>query len=213
MQEVWVMLALLPNWCELIIDGKKGWDIRKTMPKRKPPFKVLMYETKDKRYDGIGVHWADGRDFIHHIGKVIGEFVCDRIDEVYQCNSGWVWENARVSKTAFFDYLGIPRDTHMGYDKKAYAWHITDLVIYDQPKDLSTFYKCGAETFEELSDREELCKYCSDTDYGKYGSYGTPNGPVFCEGRWCDKAYQEYLDENFALIRPPQSWCYVEVRR
>ena len=68
--------------------------------------------------------------------------------------------------------------------------------IYDTPKTLAEFYKCGAESFEELSDTEDLCSYCSRTG--------------FCEGRWCDEAYQNYLDVDFALTHVPSNWCYVE---
>ena len=215
MQEVWVMLALRPKWCEPIIDGKKGWEIRKTMPKLKPPFKVLIYETKDKKFDGIGVHWADGRDFIHHIGKVIGEFICDDIAKIRNLGARFVaegrsqFETNTIARSSCLDFLSMKR--YLG-KKDGYAWHISDLVIYDKPKSLGEFYKCGAETLEELMEQDSLCGYCSDTGYGEYATYGTPNGPVMCEGAYCDKAYQEYLDENFALTRPPQSWCYVEAR-
>lgn len=52
------------------------------------------------------------------------------------------------------------------------------------------------KTFEEMCDNESICKYCLATDYGEHKSYGTPNGQVFCEGTWCEEAYEAYLD-NF----------------
>ena len=103
---------------------------------------LFLVNGKMRMCDGFGVEYED-RDYKHLNCKVIGEFVCDRIDEIYQCNSGWVSENACISKGEFFDYLGIPRETHMGYDKKAYAWHISDIVIYENPKELSKFNHCG----------------------------------------------------------------------
>ena len=72
-----VLISIQPKWCELIASGKKTIEVRKTAPKFDKPFKVYIYETKDKKYDGIGVHWENGRDFIHNGGKVIGEFICD----------------------------------------------------------------------------------------------------------------------------------------
>lgn len=138
-----VLISNKPKWCELIAIRKKFWELRKTKPKLKPPFKVYIYETKEKAFADIGIYGRtkDGirYNFVHRIGKVIGEFVCDEIREVYQCNSGWVAENACVMRSEFFKYLGIPQDTHFGYDKKAYAWHITDLKIYEEPKELSEF--------------------------------------------------------------------------
>lgn len=52
------------------------------------------------------------------------------------------------------------------------------------------------ETFKELVDRGSLCNYCSPTNYGESSSYSTPNGYYSCEGCYCEKAYQRYLEEN-----------------
>lgn len=52
------------------------------------------------------------------------------------------------------------------------------------------------KTFDELSDEESLCKYCSATDYGEHKSCITPNGYYWCEGAHCEDAYREYLDDN-----------------
>lgn len=91
------------------------------------------------------------------------------------------------------------------------GWHISDLRIYDTPKVLAEFHKYGAETFEKLFDRDGLCSYCSETDYGEH-KYDISSrwGMVPCEGNWCDEAYQEYLDVNFAITRAPSNWQYVE---
>ena len=48
------------------------------------------------------------------------------------------------------------------------------------------------KTFDELSDEESLCKYCSATDYGEHKSCITPNGYYWCEGAHCEDAYREY---------------------
>lgn len=177
-----VLISIQPKWCELIASGKKTVEVRKTKPKLETPFKAYIYETKDKKFENIGVHWENGRDFIHNGGKVIGEFVCRRIEELYQCNSGWVQAYACLSRDKFFDYLGIPRKTHLGYDKKAYGWLISDLVIYDKPKELREFRTPCKMT-------EDSCYFC---DYAVHGMDG------------------DLIDCDTSLTRPPQSWCYVE---
>lgn len=50
------------------------------------------------------------------------------------------------------------------------------------------------KTVEQLGD--ELCKYCKDTDFGDNKEYTSADNYWSCEGRWCDKAYQNYLEEN-----------------
>ena len=149
-----VLISIQPKWCELIASGKKTVEVRKTKPKIEMPFKVYIYATEPRNKRDLGLCLDDGKvgliyrwnyDYARRhkmpilSGKVIGEFVCRRIEELYQCNSGWVQAYACLSRDEFFDYLGIPRKTHLGYDKKAYGWLISDLVIYDKPKELSEF--------------------------------------------------------------------------
>ena len=178
-----ILISIKPKWCELITSGKKTIEVRKTRPKIETPFKCYIYETKAIYKPSGSNHLFNGK------GKVIGEFVCNLIQEVYQCNSGWVKEYACISQDEFFDYLGIPRGTHFGYDKKAYAWHISNLVIYDKPKELSEFFMyCG---------ENPKCDGCEAHYYSN-----TESG---CEDYCCS-----IIDGCRPLKRPPQSWCYVK---
>lgn len=256
-----VLMSIQPKWCELIASGKKTVEVRKTKPNLETPFKVYIYCTQARkpiREDGRILLYEDdlaitnwwGRDKkienphgclkegeLLLNGKVIGEFVCDCIQEYESefvdddCREAiasidrdedgdtmgfFEWTNESdipYIKTDFFKrccvgYEDLKRYIGLGF-VTFYGWHISNLIIYDVSKELHNFYKSGFTTQEELAD--ELCNYCAPTRYGEHSSYGTPNGIVMCEGRFCGEAYQEYLDENFSLTRPPQSWCYVEV--
>ncbi len=75
-----------------------------------------------------------------------------------------------------------------------YGWHISDLVIYDKPRELGELRKL-------CIDKYEYCDGC------KYGHIQYP--------AWVETS--EDLDgvcyDTFCLnrlTRPPQSWCYVE---
>ena len=65
-------------------------------------------------------------------GKVIGEFVCDKMCESFlNNNDGWFVEKGCLTQEEIDKYQG---------DKSIlYGWHISDLVIYDEPKELSKF--------------------------------------------------------------------------
>lgn len=71
-----ILMSIKHKWCEKIFSGEKTIEVRKTAPKLKPPFKVYMYETQGAtetpRVD------EDGRFIWKGLGKVVGEFVCDR---------------------------------------------------------------------------------------------------------------------------------------
>lgn len=194
-----VLISINPKWCELIASRKKMVEVRKTKPKLETPFKCYIYCTQDKRllhkFDkGERIddeHFFDEHVFVRrdtwirgHIanGKVIGEFVCDQIDEIgyspemhgkYISDIDDIHYVSCVDFEQMFDYLA---------DGYGYGWHISDLVIYDKPRELSEFF-----TFKK-------CNSC------KSGYEST----ACC--------YDEDCKVPAVITRPPQSWCYVEVQ-
>ena len=139
-----VLISIRPEWCGKIVNGEKTIELRKTRPKIDTPFKCYIYCTLGKydlfynpNTDLSAKEYIDTGIILN--GKVIGEFMCNLIDIVYQCHSGYVSKYGCISRPMFFNYLGLPFETHFGYDKYAYAWRISDLIIYDEPKELSEF--------------------------------------------------------------------------
>lgn len=161
-----VLLSIRPVWCEKIANGKKTIEVRKTRPKLETPFQCYIFCTKDKRdsdrlwildkqnrakYFGVTAvcftceetpeHCSDGN------GKVIGEFVCDRIDAIDVIDDG-IMTYIRVNQKADMfiaqeTCLGINGLQHYLDDRSGYGWHISDLKIYDKPKELGEFRRCG----------------------------------------------------------------------
>lgn len=191
-----IMLSIRPKWCELIAIGLKTIEVRKTKPKCDVPFKVYIYCTKqrvngeilltyDKRIQGRNKGFRDVDD-IPLAGKVIGEFVCDKMIFAYIDDFDYPYYDISVddlretclSQSMLFDYAkGEP----------VYGWHISDIIIYDKPKDLSDFYK--------------PCIYGKESDVSCF---------------LCNKSgYRPdmYIDCFNKVTRPPQSWCYVEKDR
>ena len=195
-----VLISIQPKWCAKIASGAKTIEVRKTAPKIATPFKCYIYETQG----ATEMPWMDeeGHMIFRGRGMIIGEFVCDFIEPVSAKNRYIISKLSCVPLPDLYNYAGAK-----GLEGLK-GWHISDLVIYDKPKELYEFYKCGAATVEELD--KQLCNYCVRTDYGEHRSSLTPNGYWSCEGAWCDEAYREYLDTEYVLTRPPQSWCYVE---
>jgi len=218
-----VLISIRPNWCELIASGKKTIEVRKTKPKIQTPFKCYIYCTLSGSNNFFHTtlksdiaKWNTG-NWGNRKGKVIGEFVCDCIEyfnygiqtpeeatNYLDCYEGYP-EQSRLEEDS---QLTIGELLKYGNKKGLYAWHISELVIYDKPKGLSEFMTLGALSFEEL--QEDVCNYCRPTRRGEIKISHGPNGVYMCEGRFCDDAYKTYLEEEFSLKRPPQSWCYVE---
>lgn len=140
-----ILQSIKPQYCELIASGKKTIEVRKTRPKLDVPFKVYIYCTKgenlwkkgnsvflDRRYN----HLLQTFDYMLN-GKVIGEYVCDRIEPKY-CANGIATYYENEQGTCLSD-----AELQMYADgvKPLYFWHISDLKIYDKPKELSEFYR------------------------------------------------------------------------
>ena len=166
-----VLMSIQPKWCELIASGKKTVEVRKTKPKLETPFKVYIYETQGRKYsfnvkaDTIAKHDDDRfldcargnppikQDkngtpyFSYGRMKVIGEFVCDWITGVKCDNAGQAAYN-RKQNTCISDSEIMQYANH----GKVYYWHISNLKIYDKPKELSEFrlYNVRAYYDEEL---------------------------------------------------------------
>ena len=138
-----VLISIQPKWVEKIVNGKKTIEVRKSRPKIETPFKCYIYATKSR--DRIVL--KDDRVFEISkalTGKVIGEFICDKSYLIEnQGNRFFVAgelervtnEIARQSCLYYDDMVG-----YLG-DKDGYGWHISDLKIYDKPKELNEFQK------------------------------------------------------------------------
>ena len=133
-----VLISTQPKWCEIIANGEKTIEVRKTKPKIKKPFKCYIYCTKGN-IDKVPkrIWWKkDGTGFEHIMnGKVIGEFVCDCITMLKSDSKLQSLYNG-TQNTCLTDEELIK---YAGFDKPVYYWHISDLKIYDKPKELGEF--------------------------------------------------------------------------
>lgn len=191
-----VLISIKPQWCALIANGRKTIEVRKTRPKLEPPFKCYIYQTVGGRTNTVDI-------LENNLGKVIGEFVCDRIDRIDVIDDSMMTYIQVNSKGDMFitqeTCLDIDRLQQYLGNKSGFGWHISDLVIYDKPKELSEFAVADREAIRQCKYREQSHYAFTDTGYIKNGFY--------CKKKddWC------FGDcKRKALTRPPQSWCYVE---
>ena len=212
-----VMLSIKPKYCELIASCKKIFELRKNKPKLQPPFKCYIYCTKES-YKGKYLHTSNqhGKLFFWHNpndttitvqpeeydytayacgGKVVGEFVCDKIVpvSVYYSDS-----NAPIANKEFPFFCLTDKEImdYLGNGVQGWGWQISDLKIYDKPKTLEDFRKpCISPEMPYCP----LCKvgyeYISETEAEFYRVDG--------------ECYTEWRCLNL-IRKPPQSWCYVQ---
>lgn len=132
-----ILISINPQWCDLIATLKKTIEVRKTKPNLKTPFKVYIYCTQDKYVEFVNHNNWRGN------GKVIGEFICKRIS-IFRPKS-LICESS-IKKASCLTVQGLI--DYAGNKDHIFGWHISDLKIYDEPKELSEFVKpCNHNCF------------------------------------------------------------------
>lgn len=144
-----ILMSIHPEWCEKIFNGEKTIEVRKTRPKLEPPFEVYVYCTRSRLHlykspnngevflDRINGYMGDDYDR-YLTGKVIGTFVCDKVEKftVGGLRSDDIEHQARLSYSEMINYFYKPEELDGKTVKWGFAWHISDLKIYDKPKEL-----------------------------------------------------------------------------
>lgn len=210
-----IMLSVRPKWCELIAKGQKTVEIRKTKPNCDVPFKVYIYCTKpSKKYQTVCGCMILNSDELFRLptgeikygtsvemmrydnyttdnflnGKVIGEFVCDKIHSIHvpsdirYCVDFGIW--SPLSEKVLNDACLTAEESldYAGNKEFIFGWHISELIIYDKPKQLSDFKKLNRQCYyADLGYAKPTCSTCRDL--------------------------------GCMLYNPPRSFCYVERTR
>ena len=141
-------------------------------------------------------------------GFVIGEFTCYKIDTIQRMGIDNNFDYCYLSLNEFgnddiaieirdIEKSCIPKSELNSYAKSApelFAWHISDLKVYDTPRDLDEF--------------------------SRFGFFGMGRSNCVC-GNWRCENYEpsyHYMIpptckiEGCSIYRAPQSWCYVTER-
>ena len=154
-----VLTSIQPYYVFLIIARAMGWkveqektvEVRKNFPRAQDwDKKSLIYCSRDRRsFNRIPKEYQPLMAPL--LGKVIGEFVCDAIWKI-------AVDLRRARPTAKYACLTTKElETYRGY-KDAYGWNISDLKIYDKPRELREFIPaCPSKNDEKGSCRG--CKY------------------------------------------------------
>lgn len=186
-----ILVSVPPEVCERIANGEQTVLLMKRIPKLDVPYKCYIYQSANNRV-------CNNCNFCQHVlgmiafrvcmvktpnielgerqkkcihkdltrGKVIGEFVCNTVRD---------YASDECPDYNVLDTYGAP----------CYGLRITDLKIYDTPKELGEFKHC--------------CKHNRECDDCKYWGF-----------QHVKKGSVELLCPiDIPLTRPPATFCYV----
>ena len=121
-----VVLSIKPEWVKLILSGEKTLELRRSRPRQDTPFTVYIYETR-------------GDEINRGKGKVVGEFLCDRIQKDINPSMGLVdvvdQRLSCIPANQIIDYARHRKRT----PQLVYWWHVKDVKKYDKPKELCEY--------------------------------------------------------------------------
>lgn len=163
-----ILISIKPQWVAKILNGEKTLEIRKTAPKCELPVDVYIYCTKNKLHYSVGALMLNRDDCFKR--SVDGTYKYGDSVELmgyypeypYDKNNflnGKVCAKFTLKAVHKFDWRLVAnpffkvRGSCLGYDqlrkyatdKKGivhdlYGWCISDLEIFDKPKELWEFY-------------------------------------------------------------------------
>lgn len=186
-----ILMSIRPKWCEMIFSGEKTIEVRETAPKLETPFKVYVYCTSIKNMnlsDYVEMHAKIGGKIDDWSGKVIGEFVCDEIYEFITWGTGVACIDSNLTQ--------VPQE------RVIKETCLVEQQIMDYlERGIGNYEGVGLHiTAPKLYDKsKELSEF--RTPETRFYEIKRINGYlVFGDGYRGGKV----------IIRPPQSWCYVE---
>lgn len=199
-----VLISIQPYYVFLIIARLMGWNIpqektvevRKGFPKDPTWNKTVhIYCGKNRKsFNRIPAKYQPLME--KFLGKVIGEFLCDEITTL-NYDTEWGVEPPQegyflvdpYSENVLSDFYPCLTNKELidyGKKKPLYGWHISELVIYDKPRELGEFWRpCPDNSTEKILDCVAGIKSCK---------YKTEELPFQCTAQ---------------ITSPPQSWCYL----
>jgi len=217
-----IMISIKPELVEKILNGEKTIEIRKTMPKCELPIKVYIYcnkindsfiknckEIVEKYYHSRYLCSKSNKIYSNR-EKILAEFTLNIVEQYGYCHSPsqfvsnyykvvnneitsikLEYKNTCLTKEELIDYA---------YDgeilpKPVYAWHIEDLKIYGEPKELNEFYKPLSDNDLENGNYDINCG-------GEVSCMDYPEGGDFC-------ATCKYGGAK-PFKKAPSGFCYVE---
>lgn len=204
------MISIKPEWVEKILNHTKTIEIRKTKPKCELPVKVYIYCTKAKPYlyrvdDDNNFELTNNlrpqeecfvKDYNAQNGKIVAEFTLKKT-ECWR-PKGMLWGTTTKKTCLSLKQLIEYADTNNKPKEHCFAWFISDLKIYDKPKELSDFRK-------DLDCDDYPCNKNRDCKYNYYD---------YSEGCWaCGIDFDGTNCIYKQLTKPPKSWVYVEEYR
>lgn len=164
-----ILISIKPKWVAKILNGEKTLEIRKTAPKCELPIDVYIYCTKNKLHYRAGAlvfnkddcfkrsvdgtyKYGDGVELMGYSpdypydknnflnGKIVAKFKLRFVEKIYAYGAGELDTELGSSLEELSFESCVPEKDLLSYvGNGAFYWAISNLEIFDEPKELADF--------------------------------------------------------------------------
>lgn len=181
-----IMLTIRLKWFYLTYKGIKTIEVRKSAPKDfvGDVFEVVSKTNFEK--DLMEIPESEREFFEQFKGKVGLKFTLNKMESIIYDNSYFkpFCHTRELASQNLYDKSCLSYNEINNYlkGKKGYAWHISNLVIFDRPKELGEFRHCSKPSCDSCP-----FQFTDSCDY-----------------------HREVECDDIPLTKAPQSWQFIE---
>lgn len=138
-----ILISIKPRFAAKILNGEKTIEIRKSYPHCELPIQVYIYCTKDKE------RLVDLRDDNFYLGvserlngKVVAKFTLNKVEMIRPIALGSFLKTSTLEHKEIIDKSCLTENEIKRYltTMYGYAWHISNLEIFDRPLPLQPYF-------------------------------------------------------------------------
>ena len=121
-----ILISIKPKYVADILKGNKTLEIRKSKPGCDLSADVYIYCTNDNHIGYVANKY---------VGKVVAKFTLNTVSRINWINHSYIFESGDIEHACL-----TMKELHQYLcGVSGYAWHIDNLEIFKQPKNLSDF--------------------------------------------------------------------------
>ena len=156
-----IMAAFSPEECKSLTKDELTVKLFKRCPKLVPPFKCYVY----MKMNGVPEYIYDQNLKKHSIymlhpdtanGRIIGEFICDKVYTIEYCKDSDNYDMRVVSDTGSFDVL------HTGINQNSIRKYVSDFTLYEKMLFPTNFTKpctgCKKKGTARCTEEDSYCR-------------------------------------------------------
>lgn len=198
-----ILLSVPAQTAERILSGEQTILLSKRKPNCDLPIDVYLFAKNGEIGTGIFMYGVELKGEYLKGGKVVSKFTLREVENIFHKYNNKPQEFRQLQKNACLTESEL---FYCAGNDDLFAWHISDLQVFDKAMELGEFYTYNKELEKRFLDKDGYCCYDGKNECGELMTECSGENLSQCYSCW-----EEWSGWCHRVTRPPQSWQYVEV--